>query len=97
MTKASPNSAQARKIKWVDALRKFGLTASIKQDAIDIDFNLKTDAGQLSEADLPLASGDQAPQVVKHPGELSFGLRNPAQIEKFAEASVRPRNLPAAG
>jgi hypothetical protein len=94
LIKADPNSAQARKIKWVDALRKFGLTASIKQDAIDIDFNLKTEAGQLSEADLPLASGDQAPQVVKQPRELSFGLRNPAQIEKFAEAAgqaVNPR------
>src|SRR3954449_12110530 len=92
LIKADPNSAQARKIKWVDALRKFGVTASVKDNSIDIDFNLKTDAGQLSEADLPLASGDQAPQVVKQPGEFSFGLRNPAQIEKFAEAAAQAAN-----
>src|SRR3954447_7544396 len=92
LIKADPGSAQARKVKWVNALRKFGATASIKDNAIDIDFNLKTDAGQLTEADLPLASGDQAPQVVKQPGELSFGLRNPAQIEKFAEAAAQAAN-----
>src|SRR3954447_4343294 len=92
LIKADPNSAQAPKVKWVDALRKFGVTASVKDNSIDFDFNLKTDAGQLSEADLPLASGDQAPQVVKQPGEFSFGLRNPAQIEKFAEAAGQAVN-----
>jgi hypothetical protein len=92
LIKASPSSTQARKVKWVNALRTFGATASIKDNAIDIDFNLKTDAGQLTEADLPLASGDQAPQVVKRPGEISIGLRNPAQIEKFAEAAGQATN-----
>ena len=92
LIKADPGSAQARKIKWVDALRKFGFTASIQQDSIDIDFNLQTDAGQLSEGDLPLAAGDQAPQVVKESGAISFGLRNPAQIEKFAEAAGQAAN-----
>jgi hypothetical protein len=92
LIKASPNSAKALKVKWVAALRQFGATASVKQDAIDIDFNLHTDAGQLTDADLPLAPGNGAPQVVKQPGELSFGLRNPAQIEKFAEAAAQASN-----
>src|SRR3954470_8440590 len=92
LIKASPNSAKARKVKWVDALRQFGATASVNQDAIDIDFNLHTDAGQLTDADLPLAPGDQAPQVIKQPGAFSFGLRNPAQIEKFAEAAGQAVN-----
>ena len=92
LLKGDPSTADARKVKWVNALRKFGITASVKQDAIDIDFNLHTDAGQLTDQDLPLASGDQAPEVVQQAGELSFGLRNPAQVEKFAEAAGQAVN-----
>lgn len=92
LLKANPRSAQARKVKWVDSLRKFGLTTSIKDNAIDIGFNLQTDTARLSDADLPLAPGDQAPQVVKAPGEISFALRNAAQIEKFAEAASQTVN-----
>ena len=87
LIKADPGSADALKVKWVKALRKFGATASVKQSEIDIDFNLQTEAGELSEGDLPLASGDQAAKVVEQAGEISFGLRNPAQIEKFGEAA----------
>jgi hypothetical protein len=89
---ADPSSATARKVKWVNALRKFGLTGSVNQDSIDIGFNLQTDAGQLTDADLPLASGDPAPKVVEQAGEVSFGLRDPAQVEKFAEAAGQAVN-----
>src|SRR3954447_22648353 len=92
LLKNGSSSAQARKVKWVNALRKFGLTASVKDDAIDFAFNLHTDSSQLTDADLPLASGDQSPKVVEEPGQLSFGLRNPAQVEKFAEAAGQAVN-----
>src|SRR3954453_15141795 len=92
LLKNGSSSAQALKVKWVNALRKFGLTASLKDDAIDLDFNLHTDSSQLTDADLPLASGDAAPKVVQQSGELSFGLRNPAQVEKFAEAAGQAVN-----
>lgn len=92
LLKRDPSSAKALRVKWVNALRKFGLTASISQSTINIDFNLQTDSSQLTDADLPLASGDQAPKVVEQPGELSFGLRNPAQVEKFAEAAGQAVN-----
>jgi hypothetical protein len=67
------------------------MTASIKQTQIAIDFNLKTE-GDLSEEDLPLASGDDTPGVIKEAGEISFGLRNLAQIERFGEAAGRSAN-----
>jgi len=76
----------------VSALRTFGLSASVAEDSVDVDFNLKTESGELSEDDLPIASGDQSPEVVERPGELSFGLRDPSQIVKFAEQAGQAVN-----
>ncbi|MEA2362956.1 MAG: hypothetical protein QOD71_2101 [Thermoleophilaceae bacterium] len=79
----------ARKIAWVDALRKLGLTVSAHKDSIDVEFNLHTDAGSLSEKDLPLASGDEAAQVVQRPGEIGVGLRDPNQLVTFFESALQ--------
>ena len=35
-----PSTAQARKVKWVKALRTFGLSASVANDTINVDFKL---------------------------------------------------------
>ena len=35
-----------------------------KDDGIDVDFRLRTE-GDLSDADLPIAPGDEAPDVIK--------------------------------
>jgi hypothetical protein len=80
-----PNAARARKVKWVKALRTLGLSASVVNDKIDVDFNLATDSSGLTDADLPIASGDQTPDVIKRKGEIGFGLRNPGQVVTFAE------------
>jgi hypothetical protein len=82
---ADPNAARARKVKWVKALRTFGLSASVANDKINVDFNLATDSSGLTEADLPIASGDQSPDVIKRKGEIGFGLRDPGQVVTFAE------------
>jgi hypothetical protein len=96
LLKDDPDTRDARKVKWVNALRTFGLTASVAGDSVNVEFNLKTESGELSEDDLPIASGGQAPQVVERPGELSFGLRDPSQIVDFAEQAgkaVNPRDF----
>ncbi len=86
---ADPDTADARKIKWVSALRTFGLSASTGSDKIDIDFNMATDSGDLTDADLPLAAGDQSPKVAKRAGEFGFGLRGIDQIVKFSESAAQ--------
>jgi hypothetical protein len=79
----------ARKIAWVDALRKLGLTVSAQNDSIDVEFNLHTDGANLSDEDLPLASGDEAAQVVQRPDEIGVGLRDPNQLVTFFESALQ--------
>jgi hypothetical protein len=78
----------ARRIAWVDALRTLGLTLSAQESSIDVEFNLLTE-GDLSDADLPLASGDEPAQVVQRPNEVGIGLRDPSQVVAFFESALQ--------
>ncbi len=82
------DAAAARKIAWVDALRTLGLTISATDDAIDVDFNLRTE-GELGDEDLPLAAGDEAAEVVQRRGEIGVGLRDPGQLVTFFESALQ--------
>lgn len=82
---SDPDTKYAQKVKWVKALRTFGLSASTGTDKVEINFNMGTDSGDLSDADLPLAAGDESPEVAQRPGQFGFGLRGVDQIVKFAE------------
>jgi len=84
LLKSDPGAADARKIKWVGALRTLGLTVVAKSNSIDVDFRLRTE-GDLSDSDLPIAPGDEAPDVIKQEGEVGLGIRDLAHIVKFAE------------
>lgn len=88
------DAENARKIEWVSALRTLGMTASVEDDSANLEFNLKTE-GELTEEDLPLAAGEEAPPVVREEGEIGFGLRDPSQVVTFFEAAlqaVEPRD-----
>ncbi|MEA2378757.1 MAG: hypothetical protein QOD13_2664 [Thermoleophilaceae bacterium] len=87
----------ARRIAWVDALRKLGLTVSAQKDAIDVEFNLHSDGGNLTDQDLPLASGDEPAQVVQRQGEIGVGLRDPGQLVAFAESALQAVDPQTAG
>ena len=78
-------SATISKVKWLAALRTFGLTISAQNDGIEEAFSAKTE-GQLQDSDLPLASGSQSAPVVRRAGEIGIGIRNPSQIFTFAQA-----------
>ncbi len=84
LLKNDPNSADARRIRWVAALRELGLTVTARDDGLDVDFRVRTE-GDLSDGDLPIASGDEAPPVIKHPGEIGLGIRDLAHIVHFGE------------
>jgi hypothetical protein len=84
LLESDPDSADARRIKWVNALRTLGATVVAKDEGIDIDFRLRTE-GDLSDADLPIAPGDESPDVIKRRGEVGLGIRDLAHIVRFAE------------
>jgi hypothetical protein len=41
--------------------------------------------GDLSDEDLPIASGDEAPPVIRRPGEIGLGIRDLAHVVHFGE------------
>jgi hypothetical protein len=84
LLKNDPGSADARRIRWIAALRELGLTVTARDDGLDFDFRVRTE-GDLSDEDLPIASGDQAPPVIKHQGEIGVGIRDLAHIVHFGE------------
>jgi hypothetical protein len=81
---SDPGSADARRIRWVDALRTLGVAVVAQNEGIDVDFRLRTD-GDLSDADLPIAPGDESPDVIERKGEVGLGIRDLAHIVRFAE------------
>jgi hypothetical protein len=85
----SEDAASARKIEWVDALRTLGLTISAQKESVDVEFNLRTEGGDLTEDDLPLAAGDEAAEVVQRPREIGVGLRDPSQLVTFFESALQ--------
>jgi hypothetical protein len=84
LLKSDTGSADARRVKWIAALRQAGLTVTAKDDALDIDFRARTE-GDISDDDLPIAPGDEAPPVVRRRGEVGVGIRDLAHIVNFAE------------
>ena len=84
---SDPSAERARKVDWVAALRTLGMTASAREDRLEIQLNVQTDPEGLSDEDLPIATGDEAPPVLSRDGEVGLGIRDPAQIVEFAEAA----------
>ena len=83
-----PGSADARRIKWVAALRTLGAAVVARRGALDVEFRLRTE-GDLSEADLPIAPGEEAPGVIAREGEIGLGVRDLAHIVRFAENAAQ--------
>jgi Protein of unknown function (DUF3352) len=92
-----PGGEEARQVEWVGALRTLGMTATAADDAVDVEFNLRTEGEDLSDEDLPLAAGDEAAQVVRIPGQVGFGLRDPSQLVSFFETAFQTLDPQAFG
>ena len=84
-----PDTAGARRVEWVSSLRTLGLTASAQEDSIDVEFNLRGEGDELSDQDLPLAAGDDAPGVAREDGEIGLAVRDPSQIVDFFESAFQ--------
>src|SRR3954452_6357003 len=82
-------AAAARRIEWVAALRTVGLSVTAHKSSLDVEFNAVTKGDDLTDADLPFATGDEAAKVVKRKGEIGVGLRNPRQLVAFIESALQ--------
>ncbi len=87
LLEADPDTADARKVKWLSALRQTGFAVSFADDSVTLDFRVATDDDELEEADLPFAAGEESPSVLDTPGEIGAGLRDLTQIVRFGEAT----------
>jgi hypothetical protein len=72
-----------RELPWVAALRTAGLTVSFNGEDVTVDFALNTDADAVDEADLPLATGEEAPEILRREGEVTGGNRNQSLTTAF--------------
>ena len=65
LLKSNPSAADARRVKWIAALRQVGATVTAKDNALDIDFRARTegdlsDGGPADRLGRRGAAGDQA-------------------------------------
>ena len=73
LLRADPDTAEARQVRWVNGVRKLGVTASAQRDGIAVDARVTTEG--LRPEDVPLATGDQAPPIARF-GDYAVGLRD---------------------
>jgi hypothetical protein len=88
---ASPDAKDALKVNWVDHLETLGFTADVDEDGVSLDYFARTEAG-LSDDELPLASGSDAPRLLDREGdsaEIALSLRDPSQVIDFALATAK--------
>ena len=82
---SATGSGGARRVEWLSAISTLGFSASVADDRVEMEVNLRTEGENLSEEDLPIAAGDEAPPIIERPGEFGFGIRNLAHVVGFAE------------
>jgi Protein of unknown function (DUF3352) len=76
LIEASPHRDQLRRSRWNAALRTMGATLSVEGDeAVTVDFVLRTENDELSDADLPLPSGLESPFLAAGNQHLVVGTR----------------------
>jgi hypothetical protein len=88
----SPEAKDALKVEWVNHIETFGLSLDADDDALALDWSLRTDSEDLTDADLPLAGGSEAPQLLARDvgsAEVMLGLRDPSQVIDFGLAAAK--------
>jgi hypothetical protein len=87
LLKADPGAKQALKSKWVAAVRTAGIALTFEPQEVAVDIDVTTDPAGLTDADLPIAAGADAPQVLDR-GGINLALRDPSQLLEFAQATA---------
>jgi hypothetical protein len=74
---------------WIRAARSLGAALRLEDDAIVAAARVSTDPGGLSEEDLPLASGEEAPPVGDVDGAIAAGNRDQSRTTVFLAQLAR--------
>ena len=85
---ANPKAASARRVPWVAALGQFAISLRAEPDAVTLDARVDTSKGDLTEDDLPFASGPAAPGLGGD-GPIRIALRDPAHVINFAQRAAQ--------
>ena len=78
---AARDLAQFRDLPWVAALRTAGIAVSFGDDRVFVDFAVNT--APVDVRDLPLATGAEAPEVLRREGQILGGNRNQSFTTAF--------------
>lgn len=71
------------------ALETWGLAVAFDDGDLNVDVAVRLDEEQVDEADLPLVTGEEAPEIVLREGEMSGGNRNQSQTTAFLLRALR--------
>ena len=88
---SSPESAAARKIKWVAGLRRFAAALTVDGDGVAVDARVATEG--VGEGDLPIAGGDASPALARF-SDYSLGARDLSHAARFILGAVRSTDPP---
>jgi hypothetical protein len=86
---ALPEMQRAAELPWVRALRSYGMALQLEDDRIVGRLRVRTDAGELGEDDLPLAPGDETPEVGDVDGAIAAGNRDQSRTTVFLAQVAR--------
>jgi hypothetical protein len=76
-------------VPWIAALRSVAASVRLDDDAIDVRARVRTNPGDLGEEDLPLATGDESPEVGDVDGAIASGNRDQSRTTVFLAGLAR--------
>lgn len=76
-------AAALRKLPWIAALQSAAVAVSFNDEDVTVDLALNTDADAVEEGDLPLATGDEAPEILERDAEVTGANRNQSLTTAF--------------
>jgi hypothetical protein len=83
-----PEAARLRSLPWVAALRTVGIAASFPDDDhLVLEASLNTD--EVSDDDLPIAPGAEAPEIARREGEIAGANRDQSRTTVFLLRAAR--------
>jgi hypothetical protein len=71
--------------RWISSLREGGLTLSAGDRGFTVTGRVRTEAGELTSGDLPIAPSGPTPAVLRRGAEAGFGVSEPGRLARFSE------------
>jgi hypothetical protein len=78
-----------RELPWFAAARTLGVAVDVEDDELLVDFAVTTDADRVDEDDLPLATGEESPEIVPSETEISGANRDQSRTTVFLLRAAR--------